>query len=89
MSQVVTTTTVNQWAVKRNAEKGEGEEREPVICVNSYSHRNPDGTWGDRVAAPQHFHSIDVPNSTVVYDPVNKAPCGASCWMQVAGFIKQ
>ena len=83
----VTTVTVNQWRIKENAEQGLDQ---PTICVNTYEYRSPeDGgygvTWGPRVGDTRHFHDLDVPTGRMIYDPVNKTPCGASCWMQIEG----
>jgi len=81
--RLVTTITVNQWVIKSNAENGENE---PVLCVNTYKGRFPDGSWGEKVGETVHLHEVDVlVPSKVVFDPINKTPCGASCWMQVEG----
>lgn len=77
---MITTITVNQWRVKSNAETGADE---PVICVNHYEYRD-DHTWGPKVGETEHHHELDIPTASwVVYDPLNKTPCGASCWMEV------
>lgn len=94
MNRYVTTITVNQWRIKENAEQGLDQ---PTICVNTYeycAHKSKAcgvGTeveWGPRVGETCHFHDLDIlVPSRVVYDPSNKTPCGASCWMQVEGTL--
>ena len=87
----VVTITVNQWRIKSNAETGAND---PVICVNHYewTAEFPDhnGTavrgWGSNIGETQHYHVFVLPtdakNVRTIYDPVNKTPCQASCWMQ-------
>lgn len=87
----VVTITVNQWRIKSNAETG---AREPVICVNTYewvSVREFGGNteirlWGPKIGETEHYHDFVLPegaeNVRTIYDPVNKTPCQASCWMQ-------
>lgn len=89
----VVTITVNQWRIKSNAETG---AREPVICVNTYEYVKVlfanNGTtetvreWGPKIGETEHYHDFIIPdgayNIRTVYDPVNKTPCQASCWMQ-------
>jgi len=80
---MITTITVNQWRIKSNAETGANE---PVVCVNTYAYRKGN-RWGPQVTATEHYHDFNVSeqgasNVKVVHDPVNKTPCGASCWME-------
>lgn len=82
----VVTITVNQWRIKSNAETGADE---PVVCVNhyewSYSLRGA-RLWGPKIGETEHWHDfvlpVDAENVRTIYDPVNKTPCQASCWMQ-------
>lgn len=81
---LITTITVNQWHIRDNAEGG---AQKPVLCVNTY-HRNRDGSFGEKVGETVHMNEVDIlVPSKVVYDPINKTPCGASCWMQVEGSL--
>lgn len=84
---MIETITVNQWRVKDNAARlPEGVPLEPVVCVNRYEFRDPaTGEWGPKIGETEHHHEMPVKGDevTVVYDPVNKTPCGASCWMEV------
>lgn len=90
----VVTITVNQWRIKSNAETGANE---PVICVNRYEwvksgfNRRTGETWrkwGPKIGETEHYHDFVLPiyadaeNVRTIYDPVNKTPCQASCWMQ-------
>lgn len=82
----VITVTVNQWRIEWNAETGANE---PVICVNTYASKGYDNgvpIWGDKIGETEHYHEY-VPTgairTAVQYDPVNKTPCGASCWMEI------
>lgn len=83
----VVTVTVNQWHIKSNATEGTNL---PVICVNRYEWVKAgfDGfgkvqrTWGPKIGETEHWFDYDVPAGTMMYDPVNKTPCGASCWME-------
>lgn len=77
----VTTVTVNQWRIKSNAETGQNE---PVICVNTYAYKR-DGRWGPQIEPTRHYDQYTPPEGKVkvVHDPVNKTPCGASCWMEI------
>ena len=75
----IVTITVNRWRIKSNAETGASE---PVLCVNEY-----DGLlYGRKIGETRHYHAFAIPadavNVQVKYDPENKTPCGASCWMQ-------
>lgn len=80
----VVTITVNQWRIKSNEVTGANE---PVICVNRYEwgdrHTHE---WGPKIGDTEHYHHFllptDAENVRTIYDPVNKTPCGASCWMQ-------
>jgi len=67
----VVTVTVNQWHIKDNSTNGTNK---PVICVNRYE--------GVKVGETEHHHDYEMPAGFMVYDPVNKTPCGASCWME-------
>ncbi|WFG40859.1 hypothetical protein ParaKuw1_00026 [Paracoccus phage ParKuw1] len=84
----VVTVTVNQWHIKENATEG---THKPVICVNIYDYvrkvYNADGSlmkrdFGPKIGETQHYYNFDVPGGEMIYDPVNKTPCGASCWME-------
>lgn len=77
----VITVTVNQWRIKSNAETGSNE---PVICVNTYAYKR-DGRWGPKIEPTRHYSQYTPPAGKVevVYDPINKTPCGASCWMEI------
>ena len=88
----VVTITVNQWRIKSNAETGANE---PVICVNHYewvksgfNRKAANGwrKWGPKIGETEHWHDFVLPadaeNVRTIYDPVNKTPCRASCWMQ-------
>lgn len=89
---LVTTITVNQWHIKHNAENP--DDPKPVVCVNTYRNcavfngsQGVTRVWGPKVGLTVHYNDFDVvgENVRVVYDPINKTPCGASCWMQVEG----
>ena len=83
----VVTVTVNQWHIKDNSTKGTNK---PVICVNRYEgvdvYYDEEGRvgrdWGNKVGETEHHHDYEMPAGFMVYDPVNKTPCGASCWME-------
>lgn len=88
----VVTITVNQWRIKSNAETGENE---PVVCVNHYEWVDvhvgifwgrPSRVWGPKIGETEHYHDFVLPSDAqdvrTIYDPVNKTPCQASCWMQ-------
>lgn len=76
----VTTVTVNRWRIKSNSENNANE---PVICVNTYAYKR-NGRWGPQIKKTEHFHEYIVEGEVQVkYDPNNKTPCGASCWMEV------
>ena len=82
----VVTVTVNQWNIKSNATEGKNL---PVICVNRYEYvkvRMIDGViyrdWGRKIGETEHYFDCSVPAGHMVYDPVNKTPCGASCWLE-------
>lgn len=90
----VVTITVNQWRIKSNAETGANE---PVVCVNHYEWAGVrEGilkedspilrVWGPKIGETEHYHDFVLPtgaeNVRTIYDPVNKTPCQASCWMQ-------
>ena len=84
----VVTVTVNQWHVKSNATEGTNL---PVICVNRYewTEQASDAVgnvlrrfWGPKIGETEHHYDLDVPAGCMIYDPVNKTPCGASCWME-------
>ena len=82
----VVTITVNQWRIKYNAET---VANEPVICVNHYKWAYPLGgerLWGPKIGDTEHHYDFVLPegakNVRTIYDPVNKTPCQASCWMQ-------
>lgn len=88
----VVTITVNQWRIKSNAETGANE---PVVCVNHYEWVDVHGgifgdrttrVWGPKIGETEHYHDFLLPNDAqdvrTIYDPVNKTPCQASCWMQ-------
>ena len=84
----VVTITVNQWHIKTNATEGTNL---PVICVNRYEwvdvNRGQNGDrltrgWGPKIGETEHYFDYEVPAGFMVYDPVNKTPCGASCWME-------
>ena len=89
----VVTVTVNQWRIKSNAETGANE---PVICVNHYewtktvfdrkTGKPALRMWGPKIGQTEHWHDCVLPadaeNVRTIYDPVNKTPCQASCWMQ-------
>lgn len=87
----VVTITVNQWRIKSNAETGANE---PVVCVNRYewvSERMLMGKiefrlWGPKIGETEHYHDfvlpVDAEDVRTIYDPENKTPCQASCWMQ-------
>ncbi len=88
---MIKTFTVNQWHIKHNAENPAAKL--PVVCVNKYASleetRNEYGKvtsrkWGEQLGHTEHFYDIDVIGDEVrvIYDPENKTPCGASCWMQ-------
>lgn len=88
----VVTVTVNQWHIKKNAERTKGNEL-PVICVNVYEWSRfwyEEGVlrreWGPKVGPTRHYYYEYRPLygmvSAVIHDPVNKTPCGASCWME-------
>lgn len=88
---MIKTFTVNQWHIKHNAENP--DDMKPVVCVNAYAscnvERDPmgrvsDRQWGQKVGFTEHYYDLDVLGGSVqvIYDPVNKTPCGASCWMQ-------
>lgn len=88
---MIKTFTVNQWHIKHNAENPDAKL--PVVCVNCYTgvevERNTYGkvvgrTWGEQVGHTEHYYDIAVlgDDVQVIYDPMNKTPCGASCWMQ-------
>jgi len=88
----VVTVTVNQWHIKANATEGTNL---PVICVNRYQwvdvSRGPFGdrltrVWGPKIGETEHHYDYDVPAGHMIYDPVNKTPCGASCWMEYAEY---
>lgn len=82
----VATITVKQGRIKSNAETG---AKLPVVCVNhyewSYSLRGV-RLWGPKIGETEHYHDFVLPdgaeNVRTIYDPVNKTPCEASCWMQ-------
>lgn len=83
---MIETVTVNQWHIKSNATEG---THLPPICINRYEYVRPlmiDGEmvrdWGVKVGETRHRFAYDVPAGRMVYDPVNKTPCGASCWME-------
>lgn len=42
--------------------------------------------WGPKIGETEHYHDFVLPagaeNVRTIYDPVNKTPCQASCWMQ-------
>ena len=42
--------------------------------------------WGPKIGETVHYHDFVLPtdaeNVRTIYDPVNKTPCQASCWMQ-------
>lgn len=72
------TVTVNQWRIKSNAE---GATNDPVICVNRY--RPAQEGFGEKLGDTEHHWSFDIPaGAKAVYDPINKTPCGASCWVE-------
>ena len=83
----VVTVTVNQWHIKDNSTNGTNK---PVICVNRYKgvavYYDEEGrvrrAWGNKVGETEHHHDYEMPAGFMVYDPVNKTPCGASCWME-------
>lgn len=82
----VTTVTVNQWNIKANATEGKNL---PVICVNRYEYVKVmmiDGViyrdWGPKIGETEHHYDFSVPAGHMMYDPVNKTPCGVSCWME-------
>ena len=82
----VVTITVNQWHIKDNATKGTNK---PVICVNRYEYVKVtviNGViprdWGPKVGETEHHFDYSVPAGYMMYDTVNKTPCGASCWME-------
>lgn len=82
----VVTVTVNQWHIKSNATEGTNL---PVICVNRYEYVKVmmiDGLiyrdWGQKIGETEHHYDFSVPAGHMLYDPVNKTPCGASCWME-------
>lgn len=89
----VATITVNQWRIKSNAETGANE---PVVCVNHYEwtkvvFNRKTGKlelrmWGPKIGETAHWHDFGLPsratNVRTIYDPVNKTPCQAPCWMQ-------
>lgn len=88
---MIRTITVNQWHIKHNAENP--HDLKPVICCNVYYSAEvvydeygnvKERRWGKRIGTTEHFYSWDIlgANVSVIYDPVNKTPCGASCWMQ-------
>lgn len=86
---VVVTLTVNVWRIKEN-ETGEGP-RQPVLCLNRYEwvrsgFNKKTGKvwrkWGPKVGETEHWFDLDIPESTMIYDPINKTPCGASCWAE-------
>ena len=41
---------------------------------------------GPKIGETEHYHDFVLPadaeNVRTIYDPVNKTPCQASCWMQ-------
>lgn len=86
----VVTYTVNQWHIKHNAENP--DDLKPVVCVNSYEWCYLDYVtadtfirrWGPKVGETEHHYDLlDIPGPVdIIYDPVNKTPCGASCWME-------
>lgn len=84
----VVTITVNQWRIKLNAETGANG---PVVCVNHYEYGGISGdsdtrVWGPKIGETEHYHDFVLPvgaeNVRTIYDPVNKTPCEASCWIQ-------
>ena len=82
----VVTVTVNQWHIKSNATEGTNL---PVICVNRYRNcavfegsQGITRVWGPKIGETEHHYDFSVPAGHMVYDPVNKTPCGASCWME-------
>jgi len=86
---MITTITVNQWHIKWNAENPDAEQK-PVICVNHYEFER-DGVWGPKIGITEHYDEYGISayersrrgKVRVKYDPVNKTPCGASCWMEI------
>lgn len=77
----ITTITINQYRIKENASLPP-EDRLPVICVNRYAFHEGT-TWGPKIGETEHYHEFPITAGTTVYDPVNKTPCGASCWVEV------
>lgn len=96
--QSVTTITVNQWRVKSNAETGSNEPVicvntyafKKVHHSSVYNHKTGDYEpynrveWGPKIGETEHYHNYYPKYPTTVrYDPINKTPCEASCWMEM------
>lgn len=92
----VVTITVNQWRIKSNAETGANEpvvcvnHYKYTCCYTEYDVEKAEvvqrRSWGPKIGETEHYHDFVLPtgaeNVRTIYDPVNKTPCGASCWMQ-------
>lgn len=77
---MIKTITINQWRIADNAKNADNL---PVICVNTYENKVR-GVFGPKIGDTEHFHTLSLPEAAqVVYDPINKTPCGASCWIEV------
>lgn len=85
----VVTVTVNQWHIKHNAENP--DDPKPVVCINRYEDVHVSiemgrvkREWGDKIGETEHYFDFTTYEAPmhVIYDPVNKTPCGASCWME-------
>lgn len=79
------TITINQWHIKHNEENPDSPK--PPVCINVY--RSEPETEGSRWGAKygQTLHTWETPflytHSRVVYNPEDKTPCGASCWLEI------
>lgn len=92
----VVTVTVNQWRIKSNAETGANEpvicvnRYEFVFEYPAYDYEKEEYAlrriWGPQIGETEHHHELFLPSHAesvrTIYDPENKTPCQASCWMQ-------
>lgn len=86
----VLTLTVNQWNIKHNVENP--DDPKPVLCINQYEfchvHRDEQNkvvrrVWGKQIGDTEHHYELPILiPGWMTYDPVNKTPCGASCWFE-------
>lgn len=84
----IITVTVNKRRIESNAETGKNK---PVLCVNKYAGRITHGGrayWGRKIGTTEHLYEYSplvnpMSDIKIIYDPVNKTPCGASCWVDI------